>query len=47
MELIFCMVTVMQQLLARSTLYPVSLTFKCQFTAVLLVKPLAVAGRAL
>ena len=31
--------------MVRPTLYSISLTFKCQFTAVLLARPLAVAGR--
>ena len=37
-EFIFCMLTVMQKVLVRPTLYSISLTFKCQFTAVLLVR---------
>ena len=41
------MLTVMQQFLVRPTLYSISLTSKCQFTAVLLVRPLVVAGRIL
>ena len=46
-ELVFCRLTVMQYFLVRPTSYSICLTFKCQFTAVLLVKPLAVAGRIL
>ena len=42
-ELIFCVLTVMQQFLGRPTLYSISLNFKCQFTAVLFIRPLAVA----
>ena len=46
-ELIFCMLTVMQYFLIRPILYSISLTFKCQFLADLLVRPLAVAERIL
>ena len=46
-ELIFCMLTVMQWFLVRLTLLFLSLTFKCQSTAVVLVSTLAVAGRML
>ena len=46
-ELIFCVLTVMQSFLAWRTSYSMSLIFKCQFTAVVLVKPLTVAGRIL
>ena len=44
-ELIFCMLIVMQYFLVRPTLYSISLTSKYQFTSVLLARPLAVAGR--
>ena len=47
LKLIFCMLTVMQQLLVRQTLYSIYLTSKCQFFAVLLVKPMVVAGMIL
>ena len=41
------MLTVIQQFLVRPTLYSISLTFKCQSTAVVLVGLLVVAGRVL
>ena len=44
-ELIFCMLIVMQYFLVRPTLYSISLTSKYQFTSVLLARPQAVAGR--
>ena len=44
-ELIFCMLTVMQLFLVRPILYSISLTFKFQFAAVLLARPVAVAER--
>ena len=46
-ELTFCMLTVMQRFFIRPTLYCISLTFKCQSTAVVLVGLLAVAGMVL
>ena len=46
-EQIFFMLTVMQQPLVRPTLYSISLIFKCQLTAVLLIKPMVVAGKVL
>ena len=46
-ELIFCMLTVMQYFFVRPTLYSMSLTFKCQSTVVSLVRPPAVATRIL
>ena len=44
-ELIFCILTVMQLFLVRPTIYSMYLTFKWQFIAVLLARPLVVAGR--
>ena len=41
------MLTVMQRFFIRPTLYCISLTFKCQSTAVVLVGLLAVAGMVL
>ena len=41
----FFMLTVMQQLFVRPTLYSIFLTFKCQFIAVLFARSLAVARR--
>ena len=46
-ELIFCMLIVMQYFYVRPTLYSISLTFKCQCTPVLLLRPLVVARRVL
>ena len=46
-ELIFCMLTVMQYFLVLATLLLLSLTIKCQSTAIVLVSWLVVAGRIL
>ena len=46
-KMIFCILTVMRQFLVRPTSCSISLTFKCQSTAVVLVRPPPVAGRIL
>ena len=47
-KLIFCMLADFDAIiLVRSTSYSISLTFNCQSTSVVLVRPLAVAGRTL
>ena len=46
-ELIFFMLTVMQSFLVKPTCYSISLIFKCQSIAVVLVRPTAVAERVL
>ena len=46
-ELIFCMLPVMQWFVVKQISYPICLTFKCQSTEVVLVRPLALARRIL